>query len=43
MSEVKIYVAGSSNNKFLQLPDYYEKYFVDVQREGDYQNCLGIS
>ena len=40
MSEVKIYVAGSSKNKFLQLPDYYEKYLVDVQREGDYIDNL---
>ena len=32
MSEVKIYVAGSSNNKFLQLPDYYEaKYDKELE------------
>ena len=40
MYEVKIYVVGSSKNKFLQLPDYYEKYLVDVQREGDYIDNL---
>lgn len=40
MSDIKIYIAGSSKNRFLKLPDYYEAYFVDVKREGDYIDNL---
>ena len=36
----KIYIAGSSQNHFLKLPNYYEPYFVDIKREGDYIDNL---
>ena len=40
MSDIKIYIAGSSKNKFLKLPEYYEPYLVDIKREGDYIDNL---
>lgn len=39
-NSIKIYIAGSSKNKFLITSDCYEPYFVDVKRDGDYIDDL---